>query len=802
MPADDEPFVLYNCTHISSLSQLVGLRLTRHRNARAVLLIFENDYGVDDALESGGIFDLVIRYDKDFGSDLRENIRETLHDYYSGILGGSNICPERATAIYTGCDYFNIFALHLALEGIRFCNIELCTGQFDDVGRRTDRTKTNSTNTTISEEINDLQFRTGIIDGHGNFDTIECGDDGECTDSLVDFVSLFDRISEDDKHRIRSSLDMNADLSEVQLILMSSWNYCAYSTVFGTDGYMHMFQLIADYCCDPDIKTVVKQHPHDRITMDAFFPGATVMNKNLPVEFLLFHDDLRVRTVFGADTSAATKIRHRISCDRSMGRGSFHLSQYFHHLYVTERAMAEMGLGNILKTHITDNGQEESKCMNGFFDDSLSVSYCGDNIIGPGESIIVSEKFIPALDRQANYFLVDNEGNGWTEYLQNNDMGLVRISVRVTGREGFRGLELDNSIYLLSNNVERIPDGYCKELVNSSATLSVKYECIRPPSSGTGGIDVAAPPSPVPELAFDIARAYRSGRNVARNNQRALEYFRYASSNPWAVTEWFDAAFEERRRQPISEELVNRLIALSTDDSGAGYACRYRLAKLYTEGIGVERDLEKAEELFRSSSRVNPWAVTEWFDAAFEGRDRQPISEELVNRLIALSENDSDVGYSCRYRLAKLYAEGIGVERDLEKAEKLFRSSSRMDKWAAVSWFYHIRRYCDSEIPDDLAELMVPLSAEGSDTSFHADHCLGIYYSKKGPEYADLAVKHLKRIAPVNQEAESLCARVMNDNGMLVDKESCSVAETMDRKEPETAVKQNIFQKIRKMFSR
>ena len=110
-----------------------------------------------------------------------------------------------------------------------------------------------------------------------------------------------------------------------------------------------------------------------------------------------------------------------------------------------------------------------------------------------------------------------------------------------------------------------------------------------------------------------LSRAYREGKGVEMNLDRASEWMRKAADKnvAWAKNELFDILWKIGTPESMKE-----MIAVATDfaEKGDGNAMG-RLGRAYRHGKGVPQDLDKAAEWMRKAADKNvAWAKNELFD--------------------------------------------------------------------------------------------------------------------------------------------------------------------------------------------
>ncbi len=107
-----------------------------------------------------------------------------------------------------------------------------------------------------------------------------------------------------------------------------------------------------------------------------------------------------------------------------------------------------------------------------------------------------------------------------------------------------------------------------------------------------------------------LGRAYRDGRGVEQDLDKAAEWMRKAADKNvgWAKNELFDILWRINTPDSLREMIS---VASSFAETGDGGAMG-RLGRAYRDGKGVPRDLDKAAEWMRKAAEKNvQWAKNE-----------------------------------------------------------------------------------------------------------------------------------------------------------------------------------------------
>ena len=167
-----------------------------------------------------------------------------------------------------------------------------------------------------------------------------------------------------------------------------------------------------------------------------------------------------------------------------------------------------------------------------------------------------------------------------------------------------------------------------------------------------------------------MGRAYLEGKGVPKDLDMAAEWARRAvdKKDKNARLLLFDI-LSEIGTEEACEEMVKAVEHLASSNKGA----IYRLGCAYMNGWGVEKNLEKAIELFKKAGGAK--SSNALFDIYWEMG-----TEESYREMIDVIRPYAKTNYASVKRLSKAYKEGRGVEKDPEKAAELNRQFNSKKK--------------------------------------------------------------------------------------------------------------------------
>ena len=185
------------------------------------------------------------------------------------------------------------------------------------------------------------------------------------------------------------------------------------------------------------------------------------------------------------------------------------------------------------------------------------------------------------------------------------------------------------------------------------------------------------------ELRARLARAYRDGKGVEEDMGKAAMLMRDAAYQGvfWAKWEYFDLLWDIGTSESLDEMII---LAKREADQG-NMELRARLAKAYYHGRGVQKDCEIAANLLRAVLPGKPlWARWLFLDILMSMHTLEADSEAFEYANSILNEGDRER----EARIARMYRDGRGTEKDLDKAISFMHSAAEKNLgWARDEYF-------------------------------------------------------------------------------------------------------------------
>lgn len=197
-----------------------------------------------------------------------------------------------------------------------------------------------------------------------------------------------------------------------------------------------------------------------------------------------------------------------------------------------------------------------------------------------------------------------------------------------------------------------------------------------------------------PIAAYYLSKAYREGRGVEKDIDKANEYLRMASEGGYdgADNELFDALWKIG-----TTESFNELLTLASRKAYKGDAKSMQMiGRAYRDGNGVSRNLKKSAEWMQKAYYIKDYWVNEYINVLWEIHD-----EESLQEMRSICEEEYFKGNAVAIRLlARLHVE----EGNKEKAKEMYRKALYNNPGLVV--FEYTSMLYNEGNPEDLEECL------------------------------------------------------------------------------------------------
>jgi hypothetical protein len=236
---------------------------------------------------------------------------------------------------------------------------------------------------------------------------------------------------------------------------------------------------------------------------------------------------------------------------------------------------------------------------------------------------------------------------------------------------------------------------------------------------------------------------YRDGKGVEKDLDKAIEWMRKATEkNPVCKNEFIDVLWRRSNSEDLRELRSSIEEGVAEEDLNA----LQWFSRMYRDGKGVEKDLDKAIDLMRKvADKKYGWSRNELIDMLL----KRANDDDLTEAFGIAQEFAPDGNHGAMIRLGRMYRDGKGVEKDLDKAIEWMRKATKSgNKWIYIEFVDTLWR---RKSPQDLQEAIViltPLSKEGDPEAM--ERLSVAYYEGKGVnKNLDLAIEWMSKA--VNQ---------------------------------------------------
>jgi len=170
--------------------------------------------------------------------------------------------------------------------------------------------------------------------------------------------------------------------------------------------------------------------------------------------------------------------------------------------------------------------------------------------------------------------------------------------------------------------------------------------------------------------AFAKGLAYKNGDGVPQSNETAIEYFKIAANLGHVQAQLAVGGYYYAKNDCAEAAKWLQMAA----ELGSAEAM-FNLGVFYTEGMGVDQDLEKAADFFyRAARRHHAEARYAYADFCAQGMG----VEQDLEKAAKWFEAAADQGHvEAMFRLGQIYEEGQGVPVDLDKARQWYTAANQ-----------------------------------------------------------------------------------------------------------------------------
>ncbi|MEG1027419.1 MAG: tetratricopeptide repeat protein, partial [Oscillospiraceae bacterium] len=203
--------------------------------------------------------------------------------------------------------------------------------------------------------------------------------------------------------------------------------------------------------------------------------------------------------------------------------------------------------------------------------------------------------------------------------------------------------------------------------------------------------------------------------------------------------------------QEKSDEYFKRAFIsfLAMDKQNSDDKTEYRIGWMYQNGVGTDKDINKAKEYFEKSAKLgNEFSM--YSLAKIILSEENPTKEEFIKAIEYLNKSAEKGNQSAQYTIGKIYYEGKIVPKDITKAMKLlYLSAQQGNEWAN----YTLGKIYLSEVGYiDITKAIEYLNKSAESGNQFAQYALGKIYLQGAivPKDVKMSIKYFMMAAEQN----------------------------------------------------
>ena len=287
-------------------------------------------------------------------------------------------------------------------------------------------------------------------------------------------------------------------------------------------------------------------------------------------------------------------------------------------------------LGNAVLTELKEYRKEKSR------EEALQIA--------PGEGVKAEGKRETAISRgEPGGAVKGNLSETWGEI----------------GDEIGDDLIMDDDVYVPGEESLFIQKQYQRWFREKKKALQLIKDGKRAPEKIKEGLDIleVSRKSGSPIASYALGELYAYGRGTEINLEKSETYFK--------------EAFEKFRADALQEKSIGEELEDESVFDLHGYLC-YRIGKQYDRGLGTERDTESAREWYLKSGSAFAWAALG--DQYYYGNDTTEQDYGRAFGYYQWATEGKEIPFAL-LKLAIMYENGQGVERDEKEAEEYYKKA-------------------------------------------------------------------------------------------------------------------------------
>ena len=330
--------VLYVAEHIGGLSQLLTLKLVKHIDKEAVLLVAnEKSENFLASIRNTAIFNKIITYKKTgFYGETAQDVKDQLFSSYDPLLREHGVDIKKIEKCYVVYVTNSCFTIYLNLHGIEYTTIETKPNisykkliQKPSITFKRKKCSIAYRDLEIAAKpiINITPVKNIIV-----FPQTRLEKANEYVE-VFDFNDEFDNLPLEFKEKIAACFEFDKEfIQPISLLLPNSATYqnnikiargvgaSFHDLLYTPKKYELVYAILAEYFHDKKFPLVFKSHPNSTKsckTLDSI--SAIKISSYIPIEFLQYVPGFKIGQTLSLATTAANKLRNNTETEVSLG---------------------------------------------------------------------------------------------------------------------------------------------------------------------------------------------------------------------------------------------------------------------------------------------------------------------------------------------------------------------------------------------------------------------------------------------------------------------------------------------------
>ena len=218
------------------------------------------------------------------------------------------------------------------------------------------------------------------------------------------------------------------------------------------------------------------------------------------------------------------------------------------------------------------------------------------------------------------------------------------------------------------------------------------------------------------QLEYRIASMYLAGKGTEKDVKAAVQWLTLSAEKEnnyaaYQLGEIFSDESQTCRDKGKANKFYRQALNgfMEQDDEEADAQLEYRIANMYLDGKGVEKDMSSAVRWFSKSAEKNnsyaAYQLGEMFSdekqLCYDQEKADRFYRQALNGFLKQEQDEADPQLECR--IAGMYSAGKGVEKDVAAAVRWFSKSADRNNFYSAYQLGEL--LSDKELPKDTEEL-------------------------------------------------------------------------------------------------